>query len=503
MEGDPGELRPGLRVGDEDRAEVVELLRAHTTDGRLTLDEFSERVGVALAAQTRADLDQVTADLPAPSAAAGVAAPETRRRKASRWVVAFMSGNDRRGRWRTGSHVTALAVMGGCDLDFRQAEFESDEIVVTAVSIMGGISIVVPEGIAVELTGFPILGGKNLKVADVPVLPGSPRIVVRAFPVMGGVDVRSKPTRTGRETLRDAASSILREMAVADQPAAVLPKAAADLQEGILRQVNDRLARAERRSERQARRADRPSPPDPPSPRAGPRARGLERLQADLDRHLGPGVADRLVEVVMPAVGAYGRRWGMQLEGDEEAKLPDDAELSAVPAAPDGTVTIMFTDICGYSLLTERLGDRRAHELVSEYQKIVRGQLASYGGYEVKVQGDGFMVAFAGASRALRCAMAIQRAMDDYSKDHVDEPLRVHQGLHTGEAVRENGDFLGRTVILASRIADEAAESEILVSSLLKELAGATKEFRFGQPRQVVLKGVSPEQVLYPVEWRP
>src|SRR5581483_3902145 len=119
----------------------------------------------------------------------------TRRARMTRWVVAVMSGNGRKGRWRTGSHVTAVAVMGGCDIDFRQAEFESDEIIVTAVAVMGGINIIVPEGIAVELTGFPLMGGKNLKVADVPVIPGSPRIVVRAFPVMGGIDVRSRPLR--------------------------------------------------------------------------------------------------------------------------------------------------------------------------------------------------------------------------------------------------------------------------------------------------------------------
>lgn len=513
-------------MGDEDRATVVDLLRAHTADGHLTLDEFSERVGVALAAETRSDLDRVTADLPGiPAPAPGQVA--TRRRRVSRWVVAVLGGNGRKGRWRTGSQVTAIAVMGGCDIDFRHAEFESDEIIVTAVAIMGGINIVVPEGIAVELTGFPIMGGKNIKVADVPILPGSPRIVIRAFPVMGGVDVRSKPNRTAREALRDTASSIWREMAAADEPAAALPGVVADLHEGILRRVseaNEKMAREQAKIERRAQRAvqhgqhgqhrayrddqdpdERPAGPGRgrPVPDRRGRARGLERIQADIDRHLGPGASEKLAEVVGPAVASYGRRWGIQLERGEDKNLPADTELDSVPAAPDGTVTILFTDICGYTELTERLGDRGAHQLVSDYQKIVRGQLASYGGYEVKVQGDGFMVAFAGASRALRCAIAIQRAMDDYSKDHGDEPIRVHQGLHTGEAVRDKGDFLGRTVILASRITGEAHESEILVSSLLMQLADGTKEFRFGEARQVALKGVAAEQTVYPVEWRP
>ena len=131
----------------------------------------------------------------------------------------------------------------------------------------------------------------------------------------------------------------------------------------------------------------------------------------------------------------------------------------------------------------------------------MRAQLTAYEGYEVKVQGDGIMVAFSGASRALRCAIAIQRVTEDWGKEH-GEVLQIHQGLHTGETVRDNGDFLGRTVILASRITGEAKEAEILVSSVLRELTVATGEFRFGEERQVSLKGVTVEQTVYPVEWR-
>src|SRR5665213_908681 len=129
MDIDPGPGTPDQRVSDDQRAQVVELLRTHTADGHLTLDEFSERVGVALAAQSRAELDQASAGLPAPQADVS-RVPTTRRSKMTRWVVAIMGGNGRKGRWRTGSHVTAVAIMGGCEIDFRQAEFESDEIVV-------------------------------------------------------------------------------------------------------------------------------------------------------------------------------------------------------------------------------------------------------------------------------------------------------------------------------------------------------------------------------------
>ncbi len=151
--------------------------------------------------------------------------------------------------------------------------------------------------------------------------------------------------------------------------------------------------------------------------------------------------------------------------------------------------------------MTERLGDLRAGELLTTHNKIVRSQVATHGGYEVKAQGDGFMVAFAGAGRALRCAIAIQRAFAERNSAFPEERIDVHLGLHTGEAVRQGDDFLGRTVIMANRITAQAEAGEILVSSLIHELAASSGEFSFGQARQAELKGISAPQVLYPVTW--
>jgi class 3 adenylate cyclase len=152
--------------------------------------------------------------------------------------------------------------------------------------------------------------------------------------------------------------------------------------------------------------------------------------------------------------------------------------------------------------MTERLGDLKARDVLYDYNQIVREQLATHTGFEVKSQGDGFMIAFAGASRALRCSMAIQRAFSDYSFKHPEAPIHVHIGLHTGEAIREADDFLGRTVIIASRIASTAKGGEVLVSSLLKELTDGRGEFTFGEPREVTLKGLSSTYRLYPVVWQ-
>ncbi len=135
-------------------------------------------------------------------------------------------------------------------------------------------------------------------------------------------------------------------------------------------------------------------------------------------------------------------------------------------AAPDGTVTIMFSDIEGSTALAERLGDKRFMEVLREHNSIVRRHVKVHGGFEVKSEGDGFMLAFQSARRALECAMDIQRALATRNNG-AEEPLLVRMGLHTGEAIEEGEDFFGKNVILAARIAGQATGGEVLVSSLL------------------------------------
>lgn len=189
---------------------------------------------------------------------------------------------------------------------------------------------------------------------------------------------------------------------------------------------------------------------------------------------------------------------------------PIDALASAVGrdspdlrshAAPDGTVTILFSDIEGSTALTQRLGDQRAQELLHDHNALIRQQVQAHGGFEVKSLGDGFMLAFSSARRALQCAIAIQEEFAGYNDAHPEEPIRVRMGLHTGEAIKEDGDFYGKSVILAARIADQAQGEEILVSSLLKELAESGGDIRFGEEREVELEGLSGTSRVYQVYW--
>ena len=169
-------------------------------------------------------------------------------------------------------------------------------------------------------------------------------------------------------------------------------------------------------------------------------------------------------------------------------------------AAPDGTVTLMFSDIQDSTVVTERVGDRRWLELLHEHNTIVRREVAAHGGFEVKTAGDGFMVAFSSARRALNCAIAIQHAFAEHN-ERAEQPLRVRIGLHTGEAIRDADDFFGRHVILASRIAGQARGGEILVSSLLKELTASAGDVSFDEGREVELKGLSGTHRVYAVAW--
>jgi class 3 adenylate cyclase len=160
-------------------------------------------------------------------------------------------------------------------------------------------------------------------------------------------------------------------------------------------------------------------------------------------------------------------------------------------AAPDGTVTIMFSDIQDSTVLTDRLGDNRWMELLGDHNAIVTSAVDSHGGYEVKAQGDGYMIAFDSGRRALKCAVDIQRNLARYRAAHPESPLHVRIGLHTGEVIRDQDDFFGRNVILAARIASSAAGDEILASSVVRELTISSGEVEFGEFREVELKGLS------------
>jgi class 3 adenylate cyclase len=181
------------------------------------------------------------------------------------------------------------------------------------------------------------------------------------------------------------------------------------------------------------------------------------------------------------------------------ATVVEDRPSVRSVAAPDGTVTILFSDIEASTALNERLGDVRWLQLLRTHHAIVREHIRQHDGYEVKAQGDGFMIAFASARRDVHCARAIQNAIDAALGGHSDAPIRVRIGLHTGEAVRDEADFYGKTVALAARITDQAMGGEVLASCVVKQLTESAGDVHFNNEREIELDGLAGTHTVYRV----
>jgi class 3 adenylate cyclase len=167
----------------------------------------------------------------------------------------------------------------------------------------------------------------------------------------------------------------------------------------------------------------------------------------------------------------------------------------------EGLQTILFTDMEGSTTLTQRLGDAGAQELLRTHNRIIRDALNMHGGTETKHTGDGVMVSFPFASRAIACAVAIQRRFASHNESSPDAPIRVRIGLNAGEPVAEDEDLFGTAVQLAARICAHAEPGQILASNVVQELA-AGKGFAFTDRGEATLKGFDQPVRLYEVRWR-
>jgi hypothetical protein len=181
-----------LRASDHDREQVAARLHAAAAEGRLSLDELGERLGVLYEARTYGELVPLTRDLPAPSVRPAGPAPAGPLRPGPAVSVAVMSGCERGGEWTVPERHTAVALMGGVELDLRAARFAAPEVSISCVAVMGGIVITVPHDMDVEATGFGLMGAFDGKGAGA--RPGSQRVRVSGFALMGAVEVkRAKP----------------------------------------------------------------------------------------------------------------------------------------------------------------------------------------------------------------------------------------------------------------------------------------------------------------------
>jgi len=194
---------PALRASDADREHTAELLRRAAGEGRLDVDELEERLSTVYATRTQAELEALVADVVIPEDRHRVPrVPVRRGDDGKRWLVAIMSGHDRKGRWRVGANLNVINVMGGSDLDFNDAEFADDVVTVTVFSLMGGASIRVPDGLNVEISDFAFMGGNDSNIGNEHPDPGGPTLRIKLISIMGGSDVK-RGRRLSRQEKRE------------------------------------------------------------------------------------------------------------------------------------------------------------------------------------------------------------------------------------------------------------------------------------------------------------
>jgi Domain of unknown function (DUF1707) len=197
-----------LRISDDDRHQVAEVLREAAGEGRIDLTELDERLEATYAARTYADLVPITLDLPVarssdlPARPAASTPSPVVSGPAEEKHLAILGGLERKGVWTVPTRMTVNCFMGGADLDLRRAQFAAREVVITVNAVMGGADIKVNPHTHVIMEGTGIMGGYSGPSDKTPpeLDATSPVVRIRGFAIMGGVSVSRRPAPgQGRE----------------------------------------------------------------------------------------------------------------------------------------------------------------------------------------------------------------------------------------------------------------------------------------------------------------
>jgi Domain of unknown function (DUF1707)/Cell wall-active antibiotics response 4TMS YvqF len=195
MDVQPFGDNPRLRASDADRDRAASVLNGAMAEGRLTVDEHADRLDALYAAKTHAEIVPLLDDLPALPAAAAPARPSGD----VSHIVAILSGSTRKGSWTAPSAMNVVSVLGGVELDFREATLPAGEITISAVCILGGLEITVPPEMRVIDNGIAILGGREIAGgSDESGRPGTPVLRIAGFCFLGGVEVKRKARKGQR-----------------------------------------------------------------------------------------------------------------------------------------------------------------------------------------------------------------------------------------------------------------------------------------------------------------
>jgi hypothetical protein len=184
------ELEP--RASDDDRERAALQLREHVVAGRLTLEEFSERLDHAYTARTTAQLEELTRDLPT----------EAARRRATRLTAVVFGDVERKGRWRLARSSLAIVVFGNADLDLRNAEIDGEVSSLTALVLFGNVDLYAPPAVEVEVGGVSVLGHRR-EWGDAAPRRNAPLVHIRVLSLFGTTDVWRVPAELGAVEFRE------------------------------------------------------------------------------------------------------------------------------------------------------------------------------------------------------------------------------------------------------------------------------------------------------------
>jgi len=179
------------------------------------------------------------------------------------------------------------------------------------------------------------------------------------------------------------------------------------------------------------------------------------------------------------------------------ASMDNKSESAALGKEMLGTVTLVFTDVVGSTALSQSMGDKDWSDLITNHFHSVRKIVEGEKGTVVKTLGDGGMYVFSSGASALTAAIGIQTAVSESDTDD----LALRMGVHTGDVMQGDGDYIGLTVNKAARVAAAARGEQILVSSTTFDTVDTT-EFEFGKPIAAEFKGIDGTTLLRPLSWR-
>ncbi len=228
--------------------------------------------------------------------------------------------------------------------------------------------------------------------------------------------------------------------------------------------------------------------------------RQLRLVSVDLATDLASSIPNARLALLEGDSAGYHEDFEVLDAIDEFLSDGEEVAAGGEPTTVGTVHTILFTDVEGSTALTQRLGDAKARDLLREHERMIREALKAYGGSEVKTMGDGFMASFSSATKALECAIAMQRAFAEHNES-AEEPINVRVGLNAGEPIAEDEDLFGTAVNLAARICSQAEAGQILAPIVVRELA-AGKQFMFADLGETELRGFEDPVRLYELRWR-